>query len=124
MSLPACEPPASSSSPPVTCRTEQLRAQPSYETACGTWPALRTGTIRLMPASPQEEDMQFRSRALILAPALMLAAACSNDRQQVAADTALKNDLTLAAQARPAGSLDSISAAERLNGGVASAAAK
>jgi hypothetical protein len=56
----------------------------------------------------------------MLAPALAFAVACGKDRQ-VASDSALNNDLTLAAQARPAGTMDSISAAERLNGGVAPA---
>lgn len=50
--------------------------------------------------------------ALILAPAFVLTAACGKDK---AADPALANDLTLAAQARQAVTLDSISAVERAN---------
>ena len=64
--------------------------------------------------------MRSKYSALMLAPALALAVACSKDKP---ADTALNNDLTLAAQARPAGTMDSISTAERLNGGVAPAPA-
>src|SRR5215204_486607 len=52
-------------------------------------------------------------RTIILAPALAIAAACSNDKP---ADPALNNDLSLAAQANPNARLDSISAAERMNG--------
>ena len=65
--------------------------------------------------------MKSRYSAFVLVPAMVFAAACSKDRP-VAADTSLNNDLTLAAQARGATPMDSISAAERLNGGVAPAA--
>ena len=51
-------------------------------------------------------------KALVFAPALAFAAACGKDK---AADAALANDLTLAAQARQAVTLDSISAVERAN---------
>src|SRR4249919_3622407 len=63
--------------------------------------------------------MRSRFSVLMLAPAILFAAACNKDKP---ADAALNNDLTLAAQARTAGSLDSISAAERLNGGSAAVA--
>ncbi len=49
-------------------------------------------------------------KVLFFAPALVVAAACSKDKP---ADTALSNDLTLAAQARQTATLDSITAAER-----------
>jgi hypothetical protein len=65
--------------------------------------------------------MRSRFSILALAPAFAFVAACNNDKP--AADAALNNDLTLAAQARPAGALDSVSAAERLNGGAAAAPA-
>ena len=55
-------------------------------------------------------------KMMILAPALAISAACSNDKP---ADPALNNDLSLAAQANPNARLDSISAAERMNGGTA-----
>ena len=51
-------------------------------------------------------------KLLILAPALLISAACSKDKT---ADPALNNDLSLAAQANPNARLDSISAAERIN---------
>jgi len=51
-------------------------------------------------------------KTLILAPALVIAAGCKNDKP---ADPALNNDLSLAAQANPNARLDSISAAERMN---------
>ena len=62
--------------------------------------------------------MRTTLKALILAPALLIAAACNKDK---AADPSLNNDLSLAAQANPNARLDSISAAERMNGGVAPA---
>jgi uncharacterized protein YcfJ len=62
--------------------------------------------------------MRSTLKALILAPALLIAAACNKDK---AADPSLNNDLSLAAQANPNARLDSISAAERMNGGVAPA---
>jgi uncharacterized protein YcfJ len=62
--------------------------------------------------------MRATLKALILAPALLIAAACNKDK---AADPSLNNDLSLAAQANPNARLDSISAAERMNGGVAPA---
>ncbi|MEP7002784.1 MAG: YMGG-like glycine zipper-containing protein [bacterium] len=49
-------------------------------------------------------------KTLLLVPAVILSAACSKDK---AADAALSNDLTLAAQARQTATLDSITAAER-----------
>ncbi|HEX9483914.1 MAG TPA: glycine zipper domain-containing protein [Gemmatimonadaceae bacterium] len=63
--------------------------------------------------------MRHRLFTMILAPAIVLAAACSKDKP--AADASLNSDLTLAAQARQNATLDSISAAERLNGGTARA---
>src|SRR5829696_1326252 len=57
--------------------------------------------------------MRSITKTIILAPALAIAAACSNDKS---ADPALSNDLSLAAQANPNARLDSISAAERMNG--------
>ena len=57
-------------------------------------------------------------KAIIVAPALLLSAACSKDK---AADPALNNDLSLAAQANPNARQDSISAAERMNGANANA---
>jgi hypothetical protein len=51
-------------------------------------------------------------KTLILTPALLIAVGCKNDK---AADPALNNDLSLAAQANPNARLDSISAAERTN---------
>jgi uncharacterized protein YcfJ len=58
-------------------------------------------------------------KTLFLAPALVLAAACSKDKP---ADPALSNDLSLAAQARTQTTLDSISAVERTNAAAAAAA--
>lgn len=52
-------------------------------------------------------------KSLVFAPALLVALACSKDKP---ADSALNNDLSLAAQARPGTRLDSITAAERMNG--------
>ncbi len=52
-------------------------------------------------------------KSLVFAPALLVAFACSKDKP---ADSALNNDLSLAAQAQPGTRLDSISAAERMNG--------
>src|SRR5260221_4766169 len=65
--------------------------------------------------------MRNRLAMMILAPAILLAAACSKDKP--ATDASLNNDLTLAAQARQNATLDSITAAERLNGGTARAPA-
>jgi len=56
--------------------------------------------------------MRSTIKTIILAPALAMAVAC-NDKP---ADPALNNDLSLAAQANPNARLDSISAAERMNG--------
>jgi uncharacterized protein YcfJ len=64
--------------------------------------------------------MRSTLKAMILAPALLIAAACGKDK---AADPSLNNDLSLAAQANPNARLDSISAAERMNAGVAPATA-
>ena len=41
------------------------------------------------------------SRTLIIAPALVLVAACSNKREDSSVDDALKNDLALAASSQP-----------------------
>lgn len=49
-------------------------------------------------------------KVMILAPAIMLAAACHRNDDRAAADTALKNDLSLANQVAP--SQDTISATE------------
>ena len=57
-------------------------------------------------------------KTVIIAPALVLSAACSKDK---AADPSLNNDLSLAAQANQNARLDSISAAERMNGANATA---
>jgi hypothetical protein len=57
-------------------------------------------------------------KTVIIAPALVLSAACSKDK---AADPSLNNDLSLAAQANQTARLDSISAAERMNGANATA---
>ena len=57
--------------------------------------------------------MRTTIKTILIAPALMLAVACGKD---TSADPALDNDLSLAAQANPAARLDSISAAERMNG--------
>lgn len=56
--------------------------------------------------------MRTTLKTLILAPALAIAVACSDDK---AADPTLNNDLSLAAQANPNARLDSITAAERTN---------
>lgn len=56
--------------------------------------------------------MRTTLKTIILAPALAVAVACNDDK---AADPALNNDLSLAAQANPNARLDSISAAERMN---------
>ena len=61
--------------------------------------------------------MRSTVRTLVIAPVLVLAAACSKDKP---ADPALNNDLGLAAQANSQPRLDSISAAERMNAPVAS----
>src|SRR5689334_12770999 len=57
-------------------------------------------------------------KVIIVAPAIVLSAACSKDKP---ADPALNNDLSLAAQANPNARLDSISAAERANAAAAPA---
>ncbi|MDB4880390.1 MAG: hypothetical protein JWL60_1836, partial [Gemmatimonadetes bacterium] len=56
--------------------------------------------------------MRFSYRMLVIAPAIVFATACGNDKP---ADPALSNDLSLAAQAANQPRLDSISAAERMN---------
>jgi uncharacterized protein YcfJ len=56
--------------------------------------------------------MRSNLKMMILAPALLIGAACSKDKT---ADPALNNDLSLAAQANPNARLDSISAAENLS---------
>ena len=55
-------------------------------------------------------------KVIIVAPAIVLSAACSKDK---AADPSLNNDLSLAAQANQTARLDSISAAERTNAAAA-----
>src|SRR6266542_2728048 len=55
-------------------------------------------------------------RYFILVPAAVLAAACGRDDSSKRVDDALNADLSLAAQARPYSSLDSISAMERAQG--------
>src|SRR5260221_1392674 len=65
--------------------------------------------------------MRHRLSTMILAPAIVLAAACIKDKP--ATDASVNNDLTLAAQARQNATRDSITAAERLNGGTARAPA-
>jgi outer membrane lipoprotein SlyB len=62
--------------------------------------------------------MRSTLKVIIVAPAIVLAAACSKDKP---ADPALNNDLSLAAQANPNARLDSISAAERTNAAAAPA---
>ena len=62
--------------------------------------------------------MRSSIKSLFIAPALVLAAACSKDKP---ADAALSNDLTLAAQAQKTATLDSISAAERTRAAAAAA---
>jgi uncharacterized protein YcfJ len=64
--------------------------------------------------------MRSNIKTLILAPAIMIAAACGKDK---GADASLNNDLSLAAQANPNARLDSISAAERMNNAGTPAAA-
>jgi hypothetical protein len=56
--------------------------------------------------------MRSSIKTLLLAPAIVLAGACSKDKP---VDPALNNDLSLAAQANANARLDSISAAERMN---------
>lgn len=63
--------------------------------------------------------MRTSFKTFILAPALVLAAACSKDKP---VDASLTNDLTLAAQARQTATMDSISAVERNNAAVAASA--
>ena len=63
--------------------------------------------------------MRSSVKTLIIAPALVLAAACSKDKP---ADATLSNDLTLAAQARQTATLDSITAAERTKAAAVAAA--
>ena len=59
-------------------------------------------------------------RLFMVAPVLVIAAACSKDKP---ADASLNNDLTLAAQAKQSATLDSITAVERLNAANAATAA-
>ena len=63
--------------------------------------------------------MRSSVKTLIIAPALVLAAACSKDKP---ADATLSNDLTLAAQAKQTATLDSITAAERTKAAAVAAA--
>ncbi len=63
--------------------------------------------------------MRSSIKTLLLAPAFVVAAACSKDKP---ADATLSNDLTLAAQAKQTATLDSISAAERTKAAAAAAA--
>ena len=63
--------------------------------------------------------MRTTTKTILIAPALMFAVACGKD---TSADSALNNDLSLAAQANSAARLDSISTAERMNGTTPAAA--
>ncbi len=63
--------------------------------------------------------MRYSIKTFILAPALVLAAACSKDKP---VDSTLTTDLTLAAQARQTMVMDSISAAERTKAAALTAA--
>jgi Glycine zipper len=63
--------------------------------------------------------MRSSIKTLFIAPALVLAAACSKDKP---ADATLSNDLTLAAQAKQTATLDSITAAERTKAAAIAAA--
>lgn len=63
--------------------------------------------------------MRSSIKTLFIAPAFVLAAACSKDKP---ADATLSNDLTLAAQARQTATLDSVSAAERTKAAAVAAA--
>ena len=56
--------------------------------------------------------MRFRKLTLIMVPAIVLAGACGKKDAQVATDTSLNKDLTLAGQRTAI--LDSVSQAERL----------
>src|SRR5215207_11758894 len=78
------------------------------------WHRLCLVTVGNYRREPTTSGGSMRStlKTLILAPALLLAAACSKDN---AADPSLNNDLSLAAQANPNMRLDSITAAERMN---------
>jgi hypothetical protein len=60
--------------------------------------------------------MRSTIKTLLFTPAVFFAVACGKDK---AADPSLNNDLSLAAQANTAARLDSISAAERMNGATA-----
>ena len=63
--------------------------------------------------------MRSSIKTLLIAPAFVLAAACSKDKP---ADATLSNDLTLAAQAKQTATLDSITAAERTKAAAVAAA--
>jgi hypothetical protein len=63
--------------------------------------------------------MRTSFKTFLLVPAFVLAGACNKDKP---ADPALNTDLGLAAQPRP-GAMDSISAAERMNGAATPAGA-
>src|SRR6476469_8447297 len=63
--------------------------------------------------------MRFLTKSFLFAPALALAVACNKDKP---ADPTLNQDLGLAAQANQ-NRLDSVTAAERLNGTAAAPAA-
>src|SRR5215207_10624353 len=78
------------------------------------WHRLCLVTVGNYRREPTTSGGSMRStlKTLILAPALLIAAACSKDN---AADPALNNDLSLAAQANPNMRLDSITAAERMS---------
>src|SRR5262245_5982344 len=85
------------------------------------WHILCLGYKRPHAQSPKSQETTMKARFAVLAPALVLAVSCTKDRQ-VAADTSLSHDLTLAGQAKP-GTLDSISAAERSKAAAAATAA-
>src|SRR5215217_5474185 len=82
----------------------------------GTGSALRAHDDYRREPATSGGTMRSIMKTLILAPALVIAAGCNNDKP---ADPALNNDLSLAAQANPNARLDSITAAERMNAAAA-----
>lgn len=83
----------------------------------GTYPALQVyEQTSALAESFFGGPMRTSIKTILLAPALVLAAACSKDKP---VDASLSNDLTLAAQARQTATMDSISAAERTNAAAA-----
>src|SRR3954464_461262 len=95
-------PPASTLWAPVISGTDHgPDSSVTVSAICGTVPALGSHDPADAGSPPGGTPMQYRYSALVLVPALMLAAACSKD-SRVAADTSLNNDLSLASQARSA----------------------